>query len=323
MCGLFAGAAAAPPPLRLDAAVTGRLLATRVDLSEAIAVGDAPAWTVSAMDVFAPDARTEQIGQSDRRRIARSTHRLFRIGAAGGEWLGVLVLDARGTFVAATVFGGSSIYRGENVSGNTAPEIEFRDLADFLPEGVQLASSCDFKQSMSPAVLPSLAPPGASARASNDAPAGALVQARLAIDTDNEFMSLKFTNNTTAASNYIAQLIALVTVVYERDLGVRLTIGSTVLRTAPDPYATDGTSTPAQLNEFGEFWRVNQAGVARAFAIQLSGKSGAANSASGIAWLLTSGNYCASTGKFLASTLQGTSASTRSSGSSARPRQMM
>ena len=84
MCGLFAGAAAAPPPLRLDAAVTGRLLATRVDLPEAIAVGDAPAWTVSAMDVFAPDARTEQIGQSDRRRIARSTHRLFRIGAAGG-----------------------------------------------------------------------------------------------------------------------------------------------------------------------------------------------------------------------------------------------
>ena len=65
----------------------------------------------------------------------------------------------------------------------------------------------------------------------------AVRQATLAVDTDNEFMNLKFANNTTSATNYIASLFALMTVIYERDLQVRVLQGTTFLRvsTTADP----------------------------------------------------------------------------------------
>ncbi len=296
--GFIATAGAAPPPLRLGAADSHRLLAVRPDEPVAIAVGDAQAWTASPLQVYAPDARLERVDASGRHELARSTHHLFRLADRTGAWLGVLVLDEDGAFVEATVFGGNAIFRGADVGDGARASIEFRSLADFLPAGVELASSCGVTQSMSPAILPSLAPTGASARATPGAPAGAPVQARLALDTDNEFMSEKFSNDTTNANNYLVALVGLMTVIYERDLGVRLSIGTTILRTATDPYASGaGTASTAHLNEFSEFWRVNQGGVQRAFALMLSGKSQAANSASGIAWLVTMGSYCAATGQ--------------------------
>lgn len=295
--GLIASANAAPPSLQLDAADTARMLASPTAVAGALAATNAPGWAITAMDAYAEDAQVVQLDGSYRRELARSTHRLFRLSDTDGNWLGLLVLDANGAFVDATVFGGVAIYRGEPVDGNADLTVEFRDLAEFLPEGTELSSSCGLEQSRSPAILPSLAPSGTSARATNAAPAGALVHARLAIDSDNEFMSEKFSNNVANANNYVVALVGLMSVIYERDLGVRLTIGTMILRTTADPYSTSGASTPAQLNEFGEFWRVNQGAVPRAFALQLSGKSSNANSSSGIAWLLTSGNYCAATGQ--------------------------
>jgi uncharacterized repeat protein (TIGR01451 family) len=122
-------------------------------------------------------------------------------------------------------------------------------------------------------------------------------QAVIAFDTDNEFMSLKFANNTSTAANYVAQLIAGLTLFYERDLDIRLVQGDTILRVAPDPYVQ---STPGtQLNEVAATWRDTPSlqAIDRAFVIFLSGKSGNPNSNSGVAWLLTSGNYCNFTGQ--------------------------
>ena len=130
-------------------------------------------------------------------------------------------------------------------------------------------------------------------------------QARVAVDTDNEFMSLKFSNNTTNANNYIASLMAAMSVFYERDAGqgggsVQLQLGDVVLRPSnvPDPYpSTTATPQLTQLSEFSGEWMNNQSGIQRAFAMLLSGKSASANSASGIAWIVTNGSYCAATGQ--------------------------
>lgn len=130
-------------------------------------------------------------------------------------------------------------------------------------------------------------------------------RARVAVDTDNEFMSLKFSNNATNANNYIASLMAAMSVFYERDAGegggsVQLQLGDVVLRpsTTPDPYdSTTATPQLEQLSEFAREWMDHQASVQRAFAMLLSGKSSNPNSASGIAWLVTSGSYCAAKGQ--------------------------
>jgi hypothetical protein len=124
----------------------------------------------------------------------------------------------------------------------------------------------------------------------------ALRQLTLAVDTDNELMSLKFSDNTTSAANYIVSLFALMTVIYERDLQVRVLQGTTTLRvsTTADPYFQSGTGNAdnAKLSEFRSYWVANYAGVARAAAMMLSGKQGMANAASGIGYVnsLCSGN---------------------------------
>ncbi|HYH47075.1 MAG TPA: M12 family metallo-peptidase, partial [Thermoanaerobaculia bacterium] len=110
--------------------------------------------------------------------------------------------------------------------------------------------------------------------------------ATIAVDTDNELLSIKFGNNTTTATNYIASLIASMTVIYERDALVRLLQGQTFLRpsTTPDPYVqTGGNASGAKLQEFSNVWNTTHAGVTRALAMMLSGKGG--SGASGIAWL--------------------------------------
>jgi Metallo-peptidase family M12 len=139
----------------------------------------------------------------------------------------------------------------------------------------------------------SSAPPGATATAPIGAAVAGLSTATIAVDTDNELLQLKFGNDTTAATNYIANLFALMNVMYERDLQVRLLQGLTILRpsTTPDPYVKSAPSAAdgSVLGEFSSYWGAGCngacAGVSRAAAMMLSGKQSSSYSASGIAWI--------------------------------------
>jgi hypothetical protein len=110
----------------------------------------------------------------------------------------------------------------------------------------------------------------------------------VAVDTDNELMLQKFSDDTTSATNYVAALIAAMNVIYERDLNIRLLQGTTFLRvsTTADPYTQTGSgASSAQLSEFSNYWSANHAGITRGLAMLLSGKSSNSFSSSGIAWL--------------------------------------
>ena len=111
--------------------------------------------------------------------------------------------------------------------------------------------------------------------------------ATIAFDTDTELMQLKFNNNEAAALDYIADLVAAMNVMYERDLDVTLMQGHTILRVGSDPYNQNsgGAASSAELNEFSSYWSSHYNTVDRALAAMLSGKSPSANSASGIAWV--------------------------------------
>lgn len=120
-------------------------------------------------------------------------------------------------------------------------------------------------------------------------------QAVVAVETDFEFLSAKFGGSTINATAYLDQLFALMNTLYERDLDVRLLRGDTYLYAADtDPWTA--TSTSSQVNEVGAYWMANRGSIDRAFVAFLSGKGISQFSASGIAWVLTSGNYCAATG---------------------------
>ncbi len=112
--------------------------------------------------------------------------------------------------------------------------------------------------------------------------------ATVAFDTDNEYMAY-WSDNVPNVTNYIATLVASVNVIYERDLNLRLVVGTTFFRvsTTPDPYAqsSTGNADGPKLSEFSNYWSTNEGGVTRALAALLSGKQSSSNSASGIAWL--------------------------------------
>ena len=137
------------------------------------------------------------------------------------------------------------------------------------------------------------------------APKVAARRVLLALDTDNELLSQKFSNNTSNAGNYLAALVAGMSAIYEMESGaggvkLQLQIGHQILRPATagsDPYSsTSSTPIGQQLDEFGTYWSGNYGSVSRAFALMISGKSASDYSASGIAWVLTFGGYCNATG---------------------------
>lgn len=125
---------------------------------------------------------------------------------------------------------------------------------------------------------------------------GALRYAVVAVDTDVSFMSERFSNNTTQATNWIAELFTQMNIGYEGDLNVQLQVGDTFLRTTTDPYANT-TFPPDQgtLVEFGNYWQANYGAINRDFAMLLSGNATSANSAAGIAWVNA---YCLTSGSF-------------------------
>ena len=133
----------------------------------------------------------------------------------------------------------------------------------------------------SPAELPARSEPPPVA------PKLAGLSAAIAFDTDTELMQLKFGNNQSAALDYIADLVAAMNVMYERDLDVTLLQGETILRVGSDPYTQNsgGAASSAELNEFSSYWAAHYNGIDRALTAMLSGKSTSPYSASGIAWL--------------------------------------
>ncbi len=104
--------------------------------------------------------------------------------------------------------------------------------------------------------------------------------ARVAIETDHEYLQALFGGNTGAATSYAGLLIAAASEVFHRDLNVRFQISFLQLWTsASDPWSSGDTS--AQLFQFRDYWQANFEWVDRDVAHFLSGRT----LGGGIAWL--------------------------------------
>lgn len=243
--------------------------------------GGAQTLRFERIDVYAPGARVVRVDKSGEHELPRS-RRIELIGAsADGRVRTSLSLDPDGANpagVGASPAGPFTIVGTKTDRGTTIGAVA---VDSTLPAGVvpRIEGGDDS--------LPSgRAMPSALEIALEGEPSGSLRGAVLAIDTDNEFMSERFSNNTGAATSWIADLITAMNVMYERDLNVSLTQGTTFLRTTTDPYTQNDTpADQADLQEFGSYWQTHYSNVSRSFAALLSGKSSSGNSASGIAWV--------------------------------------
>jgi len=286
-------------------ATRARLLEARVgERIELAAVprdskSQAPA-VLKRIDVYAADARVYVLGDGGAVEVPRSPNLHF-ISVEGPRVALSLSPDgSAGEGLLIAEDGANYALQAWPQAGGLALAIERR--ADRTPQGEALdfgyALGSDLREP-SAAQLASIEAPAGAAQAAVDAPDLASRQAVIAVDTDNELMNGKFANNATSATNYIAALFTNMNLIYERDLDLTVVQGTTLLRpsTTPDPYpSTSATDTADQLDEFGIWWRDNQAAVSRAFVLLLSGKSSSTNVSSGIAWLVSSGVYCSAKG---------------------------
>lgn len=253
------------------------------------------------IEVYAPDARIVEITADGPRELPRDDRLHFIGRTAAGERIG-LSMAADGSRMDGTLIGPQGVFdlRGEPEGDGIALRAVRTDVE--TREAMKGAPTCG----TAPRVPLSAVIRDGGTTAATRAPDAAVRQAVVAVDTDNELLNIKFSNNTGNATAYIAALFTALNVIYEDDpaqngLQLRFVQGNVTLRpsTTPDPYpSTFSTGIDTQLTEFGEYWRVNQAAVSRAFALMLSGKlSGSASSGFlGIAWVLETGTYCSQTG---------------------------
>jgi hypothetical protein len=284
------GAAAAPAVL--DSAQVQQLDALRVGSSIVIdgfpdGSGGASSVRFQRVEVYAPEARVLIVDTRGERELPRS-RRIELIGASGdGSVRVALAFDPGAEHMSGTglTSAGTFVVRAERTAEGLA--LHAVSLESTYPAGVvpRIAASDDGLPSGRPQ------PSALEIALAGQPPEGTLRGAVVAVDTDNEFMSERFSNNTTAAANWIADLFTTMNVMYERDLSVSLQQGTTILRTTTDPYAQNDTPADGNdLDEFGTYWQTHYGSTQRAFAMLLSGKSSSGNSASGIAWIDA---YCA------------------------------
>lgn len=251
-------------------------------------------------EIYAPDARIWKIDKGRRTEVPRSKLAFFWGTAEGDEGTWVLVSvdpDSRQVQGFASQSGKVHHLRPWKEAGGkaAAPQELVIAQADFFFEEAGGKPKWDCGQGVRQASLAFLESAQEAATAPTSPPVEpifapaitSLHTATLAVDTDNEFMLQKFNNNSTAATSYIANLIASMNIMYERDLKIRLLQGTTFLRpsTTADPYSAT-TSTSTGLSELMTEWsRSTYTSIPRALTMMLSGRSPSAYSAAGIARL--------------------------------------
>ncbi|HBL30293.1 MAG TPA: hypothetical protein DD490_25955, partial [Acidobacteria bacterium] len=277
------GAALAPALMRVAAGAS-------VEIADwPVAPGEREDLLVTRFDVYAPEARLWKVEGDLQTEVPRSRLAFFR-GAVLGDpetriFLGVdpdtgtfqgLALSPAGSFVLRP-YPRAAQGRGHLV---TVPEDSEAAEGTAAPP---LSWTCGASDAE-----PLLAdqPEEPRTRPLFEAVIGSLHTVTVAVDTDNELLLLKFSNNTTSATNYLAALFAALNVIYERDLNIRLLQGTTFLRvsTTADPYTVTGSPADMNhLNEFANYWSANYGAVTRGLAMMLSGKTATVTNSSGIA----------------------------------------
>jgi hypothetical protein len=249
-----------------------------------VAPGDRRGVTLERRSVYGPETRIYEISEHGMRELPRSPRKHFT-GRIDDEPVGgiLVILDPRTGRVTGMSVAGGETYDLEALPGGTS--LHVRVIAtEETTAGKTAFWGCGEEELDQPFELP--VQQAASASLGTEK-AGAPLEAVLAIDTDTELLSQKFSNNTSAAADYVADLIAAMNVMYSRDLDVTLIQGTTYLRTGSDPYSANsgGSASSSELYEFGNYWASHYGSNQRALAAMLSGKSPSSNSASGIAWV--------------------------------------
>lgn len=231
------------------------------------------ALSFKPMRVFTADAEFIVVGAAgEQRHVARPDTRFYRVQGPSKSGLdGLLAIPAAGEEF-GLIRDGSGFQR-LHFSAQGALALSQIDTASGPEHAFECANDAGgAAMSRAPDVEPvafDLPEP--------DSPAAAHT-ARVAIETDNEFLA-RFGGNTTNATNYVGSLIGFISTIYDTEVQTNMQVSFLRLWTTPDPFAQ--TKPGCLMLESGKYWNENQSATSRTTMHLLSGK----NTLAGIAWV--------------------------------------
>ncbi len=225
---------------------------------------------LSKFDVFTADADLTVMTADGEQRLPLPSARYFRGQIAGDDASNVVLI----VHDDGHIDGAMSDRDGRWLLRSDGNQLALAPLA--LESSAQPPFQCglhDHQRMTAPALVETGAPQGTPAQ-----PAGTLFSARLAVETDTEFLA-RFAGNTANATSYVGALVAYLSGIYVNQLDTEIQVSFLRLWSVPDPFAE--TDAGCALLEVGKYWNDNMGAQARTTMHFFSGKSGL----SGIAWL--------------------------------------
>ena len=253
-----------------------RLATTRVDSGDEIRVGGLArqgrpeVLVLSPFEVFTPDARLVVMTSNGEQSLPLPPARYFRGQIVGDDASNVvLIVHADGR-----IDGAMSDRDGRWLLSREGDQLAMTPAAS--ESAAQAPFECglhDHQQMTAPAIGEMAEPEDSTAQ-----PAGTLFSARLAVETDTEFLG-RFAGSTANATSYVGALVAYLSGIYVNQLDTQIQVSFLRLWSVPDPYSE--TDTACALLEVGKYWNDNMGAQVRTTMHFFSGKSGQ----SGIAWI--------------------------------------
>lgn len=260
----FAGPPLSPGQLAQVVPETG----SRIEVDGLLRDGRRETLQLTAFDAFTTDARVVVVRADGEEPLPLPNERYYRGRVLGDDASTVvLIVHADGRIEGALndAVGRRLLRRtGDTLSVTTAQD-----------DGSHAPFQCalhDHQQLTAPDVANSAATTAAGA------PDGSLYNARLAVETDTEFLA-RFGGSTANATTYVGALVAYLSGVYVNQLDTQIQVSYLRLWTVPDPYVE--TDAGCALLEVGKYWNDNMGAETRTTMHFFSGKSGQ----SGIAWI--------------------------------------
>lgn len=233
---------------------------------------------IQPMQVFTPDAELIIVGvDGEQQRSALPETRYFRV--QGSQMSGILAIPDTGE-----EFGLIQNSVGfQQLKFDSDGSLRLRAID--ARSGATRSFQCENEQSIN-GMAHDLSSTTDEPRIAPSTLLAAPYTARIAIETDNEFLT-RFSGNTTNATNYVGSLIGFISTIYDAEVQTNMQVSFLRLWTTPDPFVE--TSPSCLLLESGKYWNDNQAAISRTTMHFLSGKSTLA----GIAWIgvLCSGSF--------------------------------
>ena len=254
-----------------DAALAAVRASTSATLTEfPLGVDGTATLRVERFDPFTANARAVVVEAAGPRDLALPDHRYFR-GTVDGDPGSIVVLIAAAGTARGVVSTRGTLYRFGRDRGGIHRSWSLDDVDPSVHPGP--GAFCD--NDVARALVTGLAGrTGTTGDASGLPPPVAAFSptllAQVAVDTDQELLALFA--STDDALEYLSDLAAAASAIYDADTDVRIKFTFIRLWSIPDPWTALTTTT--MLDEVRNYWQANEAGTPRDVTHFLSGKSG-------------------------------------------------